>query len=67
VSVDPVREYEENVGKAPEALPDDHPDRWQWDYRGTKNEREALAEKLGLGDQDDDVPVVIEGQEELFG
>lgn len=50
------------MGRPPANLPDDHPDRWQWDYRGTKAEREALVERLDLGE----APVVIEGQEEMF-
>jgi hypothetical protein len=56
--------YEAEMGKAPARLPDEHPDAWQWAYRGTKAERTELAETLGLGEQD--APVVIDGQEDLF-
>ena len=59
---DPEREYEKEMGRPAARLPDDHPDAWQWDYRGTKAEREEMIDRLGLGDE----PVVIEGQEELF-
>lgn len=45
------REYEDNVGKPPANLPDDHPDKWQWEYRGTKAERELLLERLGVETQ----------------
>lgn len=58
--------YREVVGKDPDALPDDHPYRWQWDYRGTKGEREELLERLELEDPDDTAPVVIDGQTDLF-
>lgn len=51
--------YEQEVGKPPENLPEDHPYRWQWDYRGTKEDRERLAELLGE-------PEEIEGQDALF-
>lgn len=62
------RDYVRNVGREPRNLPEDHPDRWQWEYRGTKEERARLRETLGLDDDtDEDPPPVIEGQEELFG
>jgi hypothetical protein len=36
--------YVENVGREPGELPEDHPDRWQWEYRGQSPEdRERLA------------------------
>jgi hypothetical protein len=38
--------YQSDVGREPSELPEDHPDRWQWDYRGTKDEREGLLERL---------------------
>jgi hypothetical protein len=39
--------YEEVVGRPPPPrLPDDHPYAWQWEYRGTKDEREELLERL---------------------
>lgn len=56
--------YEANVGRPPTSLPDDHPYKWQWDYRGTKKEREQLPELLGWEDEGE--PVVIDGQEEMF-
>jgi hypothetical protein len=58
--------YERNVGHPPRNLPDDHPDRWQWEYRGTKAEREGLLERLGLPVEEELPPAVIDGQEELF-
>lgn len=41
-----IAEYVGNVGREPENLPNDHPDLWQWLYRGTKTEREYLLERL---------------------
>lgn len=39
--------YEEVVRRPPPpGLPDDHPDAWQWKYRGTKDEREELLDRL---------------------
>ena len=58
-----IEKYKSAVGRPPRNLPDDHPDRWQWDYRGTKEQRAALAYEV-FGEEDQ-VPV-IEGQEELF-
>lgn len=55
--------YEKEMGRPPTLLPDDHPDRWQWDYRGTKAEREELLDRLDLSDE---APVVLDGQEEMF-
>lgn len=52
--------YSQNTGRPPETRFPDDPD---WNYKGTKAEREALEERFGLGEE----PVVIEGQEELFG
>ena len=57
-----VEQYIRETGRDPRNLPEDHPDHWQWNYRGTKEEREALATTMGLTE---DRPV-IEGQEELF-
>jgi len=63
---DPVVDrYRDEVGE-PKELPADHPDRWQWEYRGTKAERERLRQELDLVEDEPDEPVVIEGQEELF-
>lgn len=57
--------YEAELGRPPSRLPDDHPDAWQWSYRGTKIEREALlAAFMEDAVEESDV---IEGQEELFG
>lgn len=58
--------YEQALGRPPSRLPDDHPDAWQWAYRGGKAEFEELQLKLGLV-KDDGGPAKIEGQEELFG
>lgn len=52
--------YRELTGKDPKSRYPDDPD---WKYKGSKREREELAERMGIGD--DDGPVVIEGQEEL--
>lgn len=57
--------YLQNVGKPHANLPEDHPDHWQWEYRGTAAEREEMKIRLGLVEPED--PVVIEGQEEMFG
>jgi hypothetical protein len=40
-----VKRYEKEVGPV-RNLPKDHPYRWQWEYRGTKEEREELLEHL---------------------
>lgn len=55
--------YEQSVGRPPvERVPEDHPDRWQWDYRGKRDEREELLERLDCD------PVQEPPQEEtLFG
>jgi hypothetical protein len=58
--------YEAAQGRPPSRLPDDHPDAWQWAYRGGKSEFEELQQKLGLV-KNDGGPVKIDGQEELFG
>lgn len=58
------RLYRAEVGK-PTALPDDHPDAWQWEYTGSKAEREELLERLELGDPEESV--VIAGQVDIFG
>jgi hypothetical protein len=62
-----VLAYEQEMGRSPRNLPEDHPDYWQWSYRGTKEERESLRERLGLPAEEDELPpAVIDGQEELF-
>lgn len=38
--------YVEAMGREPRNLPEDHPDRWQWEYRGGKREREILLGRL---------------------
>ena len=58
--------YEEMFGRPPSRLPEDHPDAWQWEYRGGKAEFEEMQQKLGLV-KDDGGPAKIDGQEELFG
>ena len=58
-----VDAYKHNVGKEPERLPDDHPDAWQWSYKGTKGEREQLPELLGWVDETP--AALIEGQASL--
>jgi hypothetical protein len=58
--------YVAEKGRPPERLPEDHPDAWQWEYRGSKAEYEDLQGKLGLL-KEDGAPAKIEGQEELFG
>lgn len=60
-----VLAYQRQVGKEPGRLPEDHPDAWQWEYRGTKAERDSLRREMGLDVVDEPAPV-IEGQEELF-
>lgn len=39
--------YREQVGREPGRLADDHPECWQWEYRGRADERETLLERLG--------------------
>lgn len=46
--LDPEKEYVESVGHEPRNLPVGHPDRWQWEYGGTRAERELLLERLEL-------------------
>jgi hypothetical protein len=41
-----IEQYRKETGRNPRNLPDDHPDRWQWDYMGRKEEREALEESV---------------------
>lgn len=60
---DPIA-YEAEMGRPPARLPDDHPYAWQWEYRGTKAEREDMLERLELGKPEE--PIVIAGQEEMF-
>lgn len=57
-----VKMYREAAGRDPRNLPEDHPDFWQWAYRGTPQERADLEESLRLG------PIEEEeyDQEELF-
>lgn len=55
-----ISEYEENVGHEPHNLPEDHPDRWQWLYRGSREEREHLLERLV------ELPQEAHEQEELW-
>lgn len=44
---DPLKHaYAADVGREPPDLPDDHPDRWQWEYAGTPNERRNLLDRL---------------------
>jgi hypothetical protein len=59
-----TEKYVESVGRPPANLPDDHPDRWQWEYSGTKAERDALLETLG-GEPEADEQITQE--ETLFG
>ena len=61
-----IAAYTRNVGHEPRNLPDDHPDLWQWLYRGGKEERARAMQLLGLVDADEDTPVVIDGQESLL-
>lgn len=55
--------YRENVGHEPPV--DDSENAWQWEYRGTKAEREALLGRLGL--DDDQGEEQIRQDESLFG
>lgn len=57
-----IFEYKRNVGHEPRNLPEDHPDRWQWLYRGTREEREQLLDRLFPPEVEGDTPT----QEELF-
>lgn len=49
-------EYEENVGNPPPV--DESEEAWQWEYRGTRQDRERLAEWVG--------DVAVEQEESLF-
>lgn len=56
------KRFRELTGREPPPPPDpNHPLAGQWDYKGTKSERDELREELEL-----DVPPVIEGQETLL-
>ena len=57
--------YEEEKGRPPSRLPDDHPYAWQWSYRGGKAEFEQRMRELGLL-REEGAPAKIDGQEELF-
>lgn len=57
--------YEKEKGRPATRLPEDHPDAWQWEYRGGKAEFEQLQQRLGIV-KDDGGPAKIDGQEELF-
>lgn len=57
-----IHDYQSSVGKPPETRFPDDPD---WNYKGTKAEREELLGRLGLVD-DDEGPPLIKGQEELW-
>lgn len=58
-----IRErYRELTGRDPETLYPDDPD---WNYKGGKGEYVELQRRLGL--LEDDEPVKIAGQDELFG
>lgn len=54
--------YEQEMGGPGPALPEEHPDRWQWEYRGTKGERDELLDRLEL----EEPAAVHAEQEELF-
>ncbi len=43
------RDYMDEVGHEPPV--DDSEDAWQWDYRGTPEERAALLERLAADDE----------------
>lgn len=59
-----IRErYRELTGREPEDRFPDDPD---WKYKGGKGEYAELQRRLGFLEEDDG-PVKIEGQEELFG
>lgn len=57
---DEKKRYEENVGHPPQNLPKDHPDKWQWEYRGSKADKEGLLARLRGNDpvniEEDDGP-----------
>lgn len=57
-----LERYREALGRDPEERFPDDPD---WKYRGGKGELVELQRRHGLLDEDD-APVKIEGQEELF-
>lgn len=59
-----LAEYKRAVGHDPRNLPEEHPDHWQWVYRGTKEDKEKLRLFLGISDEEE--AVVIEGQESLL-
>jgi hypothetical protein len=62
--------YERETGHPPNNLPPDDPDLWQWLYglrrQGSIAEQRALMlERMGLAEEEEG-PVIIEGQEEMF-
>lgn len=44
--------YAELMGKDPPV--DESDDAWQWEYRGSKAERDQLAQKMGLEPEPDE-------------
>ena len=50
------KKYEENVGHPPRTLPEDHPDYWQWTYKGGPAERATLLDMLSLDGPDSQPP-----------
>lgn len=59
-----IERYREATGHDPPEIPE-HPLVHQWDYRGTKEEREALKDELFAETDPEPVPF-IEGQESLL-
>lgn len=58
-----VDRYRAEVGREPGRSAPDHPDAWQWEYRGSKRDREKLLERMAVSAP---APVRVE-QGELFG
>jgi hypothetical protein len=52
---DPLaKKYEEQMGKKPPNLPEDHPDRWQWEYVGkSADDKERLRSLIDETEEPD--------------
>lgn len=57
-----LEKYRAELGQDPPVPPEEYA--WQWEYRGTKEEREALLGRLA--DDDDEPREQIHQEESLF-
>ena len=59
-----VERYMDATGREPARLPADDPLAHQWDYKGSKADRERLADEIQVGYEDE--ASIIDGQESLL-